>query len=82
MSVLIGKKRVNYAELDEGEELLLMSYEELNHEERKEIWFLDSRCSNYMSGNKEWFSNLDVQFKQTIKLDNNSRMVVMGKGNI
>jgi hypothetical protein len=59
-----------------------MSYEELNHEERKEIWFLDSRCSNYMSGNKEWFSNLDVQFKQTIKLDNNSRMVVMGKGNI
>jgi hypothetical protein len=59
-----------------------MSYEELNHEERKEIWFLDSGCSNYMSGNKEWFLNLDVQFRQTIKLGNNSMMVVIGKGNI
>jgi hypothetical protein len=81
MSVLIGKKIVNYAELDEGEELLLMSYEELNHEERKKIWVLDSGCSNYMNGNKERFLNLDVQFRQTIKLGNNSRMVVMGKGN-
>jgi len=59
-----------------------MSYEELNHKERKEIWFLDSGCSNYMSGNKEWFLNLDVQFRQTIKLGNNSMMVVIGKGNI
>jgi hypothetical protein len=35
-----------------------------------------------MSGNKEWFLNLDVQFRQTIKLGNNSMMVVIGKGNI
>lgn len=72
----------NYAELDEGEELLLMSYVELNHAQREAVWFLDSGCSNHMSGNKEWFSDLDVQFRQTVKLGNNSRMAVMGKGNI
>ena len=30
ISVRIGKKRFNYAKLDKGEELLLISYEELN----------------------------------------------------
>jgi hypothetical protein len=75
------EKGVNYAETDEGEELLLMAYEELNHKERKEIWFLNSRCSNHMSVNKEWFSELDDQFRHTIKLGNNSKMAVLGKGN-
>ena len=31
------EKGVNYAETVEGEELLLIAYEEFNHEERKEI---------------------------------------------
>ena len=75
------EKGVNYAETVEGEELLLMAYEELNHEERKEIEFLDSGCSNHMSRNKEWFSELDDQFRHTVKLGNNSKMAVMGKGN-
>jgi len=34
-----------------------------------------------MSGNKEWFSELDDQFRHTVKLGNNSKMAVMGKGN-
>jgi hypothetical protein len=34
-----------------------------------------------MSGNKEWFSELDDQFRHTVKLGNNSNMAVMGKGN-
>ena len=76
------EKGANYAELDEGEELLLMSYVELNHANREEVWFLDSGCSNHMSGNREWFSDLDVQFRQTVKLGNNSRMAVVGKGNV
>lgn len=76
------EKGANYAELDEGEELLLMSYLELNHAKREEVWFLDSGCSNHMSGNKEWFSDLDVQFRQTVKLGDNSRMAVVGKGNV
>jgi hypothetical protein len=76
------EKGVNYTEIDEGEELLLMAYGELNHEERKEIWFLDSEYSNHMSRNKEWFSKLDDQFIHTVKLGNNSKMAVIGKGNV
>ena len=46
------EKRVNYVELDEDEEMLLMSYVEMNGATREAVWFLDSGCSNHMSGDK------------------------------
>lgn len=82
MSALIEKKTANYAELEEEEELLLMSYVEMHQAKREEVWFIDSGCSNHMSGNKGWFSDLDEGFRQTVKLGNNSRMAVMGRGTI
>jgi len=33
-----------------------------------------------MSGNKLWFTELDEGFRHSIKLSNNSRIAVMGKG--
>jgi len=35
-----------------------------------------------MSGNKDWFSNIDESFRHTVKLGNNTRMAMMGKGNV
>jgi len=76
------EKRANYAELDEEEELLLMSYVELHNSKREVVWFLDSGCSNHMTGNKQWFVELDEEFSHSVKLGNNLRMPVEGKGNI
>jgi transposase InsO family protein len=76
------EKEANYAELEEKEEMLLMSYVELNQSRREDVWFLDSGCSNHMCANKEWFSDLEEEFWQSVKLGNNSKMVVLGKGNI
>ena len=39
---------MNYAELEEKEEMLLMSYVELNQSRREDVWFPDSGCSNHM----------------------------------
>ncbi|RDX99778.1 hypothetical protein CR513_17122, partial [Mucuna pruriens] len=45
--------------------------------------FLRSKeCSNHMSGNKEWFSELDENFRHIVKLDNDTRIAVMGKGSV
>ena len=61
---------------------MLMSYVKLDHTRREDVWFLDSECSNHMSANTHWFSNFDVEFRHFVKLKNNSKMVVLGKGNI
>jgi len=74
------EKTTNYAELDCEEEMLLMSHVELHNSTKEEVWFLDSGCSNHMSGNKLWFTELDEKFRHSVKLGNNSRMAVMGKG--
>jgi transposase InsO family protein len=74
------EKTANYAELNEEDEMLLMSYVELHNSTREEVWFLDSGCNNHMSGNKLWFTELDEGFRHSVKLGNNSGMAVLGKG--
>ncbi|XP_068663053.1 uncharacterized protein [Aristolochia californica] len=76
------EKEANYAELEEKEEMLLMSYVELNQSRREDVWFIDSGCSNHMCANKEWFLDLDEEFRQSVTLGNNSKMAVLGKRNI
>ncbi|GJY62081.1 hypothetical protein Tco_0462738 [Tanacetum coccineum] len=76
------EKGVNYVEFDEGEELLLMSYAEIDETSTKQTWYLDSGCSNHMTGTKSCFVRIDVTFKRTVKLGNNSKLVVLGKGDI
>ncbi|XP_024164420.1 uncharacterized protein LOC112171471 [Rosa chinensis] len=62
------EKATNYAELDEEEELLLMAYVENNNASREE--------------NKQWFAELDESYRHSVKLGNNMRMPVMGKGSV
>lgn len=77
----VGPKS-NFAEQEEKEEeTLLMAYHDKD-EPQSNMWYLDSGCNNHMSGNKSLFSELDEYFHDTVKLGNNSRILVMGKGNI
>lgn len=77
------ERQAHYAELDEeDEELLLVAYEELHHTTHEDVWFLDSGCSNHMTGSKEWFIDLEEGLCKTVKLGNNTTMTVVGKGSI
>ncbi|RDX99786.1 hypothetical protein CR513_17113, partial [Mucuna pruriens] len=40
------------------------------------------KYSNHITDNKEWFSKLDKNFRHTVKLDNETRIAVMGKGSV
>ena len=75
-------KETNHAELDEKEEMLLMSYVELYKAKRKDAWFLDLGCSNHMCGDRTMFNELDENFRHSVKLGNNTKMDVMGKGSV
>lgn len=76
------EKKANYAELEEEEELFLMSYLEKHQANREEVWFLDSGCSNHMTGCKDWFFDLEEGFNRSVKLGNDTRMSVVGKGSV
>lgn len=43
-------------------------------------WFIDSGCSNHMSGSEEIFSELNKNFSYSVKLGNDSELQVVGKG--
>ncbi|KAL6203559.1 hypothetical protein ACLB2K_027259 [Fragaria x ananassa] len=73
-------RKVNYAEIDE-DEMLLMAYVE-NNSKREDVWFLNLGCNNHICGNKKWFTHLDEEYRHSVKLSNDTRMLVMGKGNI
>jgi hypothetical protein len=75
-------KAANYVELDDEDEMLLMSYVTLAKTTRNDAWFLDSGCSNHMCGYRGMFSYLDENFQHSVKLGNNSRMAVVGKGRV
>ena len=44
-----------------------------------EVWYLDSGCSNHMSGNETLFSFIDKSFKSEIKMGNNGTLPVVAK---
>lgn len=75
-------KVASYAEYDETEELLLMLHEESQDTKLEVVWFLDSGCSNHMCGIKSAFSELDDAFRHVVKLGNNTRMEVFGRGSV
>ncbi|KAJ0444180.1 putative RNA-directed DNA polymerase [Helianthus annuus] len=61
-----------------------MTHADVLNEPKKGIWFLDSACSNHMTGTKEWFINLDLDdsFTHTVKLGNDLRLNVKGIGDV
>jgi hypothetical protein len=72
----------NYVETHDNEEMLLMADSSSINNSREEIWYLDSGYSNHMSGTKEWMHDYDDSFIESVKLGNDSKMAVMGKGNV
>ncbi|GJW21496.1 putative RNA-directed DNA polymerase [Tanacetum coccineum] len=84
-------KEANYAGFDEDEEVMLMAeidveetafMADASDESKGMLWFLDSGCSNHMCGNKDRFVDLDSSFSTSVKLGNNTRMMVIGKGRV
>ncbi|MCH80483.1 hypothetical protein A2U01_0001252 [Trifolium medium] len=81
MSALNGKS-ANYVEFESEEEMLLMAHSDLNIECKEQAWYLDSGCSNHMVSTKDWLFEFDESFRESVKLGNDSKMAVMGKGNV
>jgi transposase InsO family protein len=73
-------QKANYAET--REEMLLMAHVSSQQAETKHIWFLDSGCSNHMCGQRDIFSHFDSNFRESVKMGNDSTLLVQGKGRV
>ena len=51
-------------------------------EKNEDLWFLDSSCSNHMTGNLAMFSMLDESVQSQVTLGTDSKVSVMGKGDV
>jgi len=52
----------------------------VTQESANDVWFLDSGCSNHMTGNKDLFSSIDTSIQYEVKLGNDCKVTVSGKG--
>ena len=52
------------------------------HEDKKEVWYLDSGYSNHMTADKDIFLDMDSSFNSKVKLRNGDHVEIKGKGSI
>lgn len=73
-------ERSNFAEKEEEVSLLMVC--NVNQQANKNLWYLDTVCSNHMCGDKSIFFELDETFHDNVKFGDNSKVSVMGKGKV
>ncbi|XP_050885188.1 uncharacterized protein LOC127088300 [Lathyrus oleraceus] len=66
---------------DNYEDLVFMAAVVDEHVDSK-IWFLDTGCSNHMTGRRKWLVDFEESKKRKIKLADNSSLQVEGTGDI
>jgi transposase InsO family protein len=79
---IANQQHASYAEGESDEGNLFFACQKAFHEEGKNVWYLDSGCSNHMTGQKEPFINIDSSFSSKVKLGNGEHVEVKGKGTI
>ncbi|KAJ1704767.1 hypothetical protein LUZ63_004546 [Rhynchospora breviuscula] len=75
------EEKANLVEEDETQQKLFMAKTEEKLDISK-IWFLDSGCSNHMTGYKHLFNQLDESYKLNVALGDDKQIRVEGKGTV
>ncbi|KAG5068162.1 hypothetical protein JHK85_000539 [Glycine max] len=65
----------------DSDKVLLMATTNLE-EDNVNLWYLDTGCSNHMTGHREWFVNIDDKVKSKIKFADNSSVTAKGIGKV
>ncbi|XP_049349070.1 uncharacterized protein LOC125813644 [Solanum verrucosum] len=73
----------NFVEVTkEEDEVSLLMVSQSSEEYHTSLWYLDTGCSNYLSGEKSAFSELDETFHTTVKFGDDYCIAVKGKGKV
>jgi predicted amidophosphoribosyltransferase len=75
------QQHVSFAETENSEANLFFACQNAT-QEYKNVWYLDSGCSNHMTGDKDAFIDIVPTFGSKVKLGNGEYVEVEGKGSI
>ncbi|KAK2352556.1 putative mitochondrial protein [Trifolium repens] len=50
--------------------------------DNSQLWYLDTGCSNHMTGHRDWLLEFDDKFRSKVKFADNSTISVEGKGKV
>ena len=70
------------ANVAEAEQPLVLACKQGADTEASNIWYLDTACSNHMTGQKDIFSFLDESVQGEVNFGNKTKVPVKGKGDI
>ena len=73
-------KEINF--IGSQEEVLLVTWLDESDDYEEGERFLDSTCSNHMIAKKDCFLDFDDNYKDSVKLGDNLRMIVKGNSNV
>ncbi|XP_016649728.1 PREDICTED: uncharacterized protein LOC107881140 [Prunus mume] len=74
--------RANFAEKEKKDDEAILMVCQTMEKPQKNVWYLDTSCSNHMFGEKSIFSTLDESFTTTVRFGDDSKVSVLGKGDI
>ena len=77
-----SRQNANFAnEEDKNPKIVLLTCNNAQ-DKQEDFWFLDSGCSNHMTGNIAMFANLDENVKSEVTTGTDSKIFVKGKGRV
>ena len=82
----MSRKRGEEAQLargsDDEEAVMLMAIVNSETGIEEEGWYLDTGCSNHMTGHKDWFCEIDETLKRNIKFGDDRSVMAKGIGKV
>lgn len=73
-------KEENEASSEEQPLMLMMITNPKSY--NNEVWYIDSGCSDHMTGHQDWIVNFNPKKKSTMKFEDNRTTQAEGSGNV
>ena len=77
-----NRQNANFVKEEDKNQKDVMLACSIAQDKQDDVWFLDSGCSNHMTGNIAMFSNLDENVKSEVTTRIDSKISIKGKGRV
>ena len=71
-----NRQNANFSKEDKNQSNVLLTCK-VAQEKQDDVWFLDSVCSNHVTGNIPMFTNLDENVKSEVTTGTDNKVFVM-----